>query len=117
MLQYALKIVVLAVLIVVVAEVAKRWPLWAAVATSVPAVSIAALILLYMDVGKPQQVMIVSHAMFWLCFPSLALFGVLALLLKLGWDFWPSFLGASGAFAAVYLLALWAMNQLGLGPA
>jgi hypothetical protein len=117
MLQYALKVLVLALLIVAVTEVAKRWPFWAAVATSVPAVSIAAIILLYLDLGDSQRAATLSHAMFWLCFPSLALLGGLPLFLKLGWNFWPSFAAACGAFAVVFAASLWVMNRLGLGPA
>jgi hypothetical protein len=114
MLQYALKVLVMGLVIVAVAEIAKRYPFWAAIATSVPAVSVLAIVLLYVDTGDVPRVATLSHMMFWLTFPSLALVGTLPLLLRLGWPFWPSFAASWLAFGVTYVVVVWVIDRLRL---
>jgi hypothetical protein len=101
--QYALKIGLSAVVLVTVAEVAKRSPLWAAALASLPLTSLLAFVWLYLDTADSSKIAALSSSIFWMVLPSLLLFILLPLLLRLGWSFWSSLLFASGATALAYL--------------
>lgn len=88
--QYGLKIVLSALIIVAVAELAKRSSFWGAALASLPLTSILAFIWLYLDSGNTEQVAALSHGIFWLVLPSLVLLILLPLLLRGGFNFWLS---------------------------
>jgi F0F1-type ATP synthase assembly protein I len=106
--QYFIKVIVSAILIVVISEISKRSSLWGAVVASLPVVSIIAFMFLYQETKDVNKVMDLSKDIFWLVIPSLALFISLPLLLKKGIDFYPA-LGTSCVITlGCYLL----MNQV-----
>jgi uncharacterized membrane protein (GlpM family) len=106
--QYFIKVIVSAMLIVVISEISKRSSLWGAVVASLPVVSIIAFMFLYQETKDVNKVMDLSKDIFWLVIPSLALFISLPLLLKKGIDFYPA-LGTSCVITlGCYLL----MNQV-----
>ena len=82
MLAVTIKIVVTAVLVVAISEVAKRSTLLGAVLASLPLTSLLAMIWLYADTGDAQQVADLASGIFWLVLPSLVLFVALPLLLR-----------------------------------
>ena len=92
--QFAVKVAVTALVVVTVAELAKRSSFWGAVLASLPLTSLLAFVWLYLDTGNGQAVASLSSSIFWLVLPSLPLFLVLPALLRSGWAFWPS-LGAA----------------------
>lgn len=92
--QTILKISLSAIILVAIAELAKRSSFWAAALASLPLTSLLAFVWLYLDTGDIQKVMALSHGIFWLVLPSLVLFITLPLLLRSGLGFWES-LGAS----------------------
>jgi hypothetical protein len=96
MLHYAVKVAVSVLLIVVVSEIAKRQSLLAALVASLPIVSILAMIWLYIETHDVSRVSELSYQIFWLVIPSLALFLLLPIFIKLGFGFWLS-LGAAVA--------------------
>jgi hypothetical protein len=100
MLQFALKISLSAIILVAVAELAKRSSFWAAALASLPLTSLLAFVWLYLDSGDLQKISVLSHDIFWLVLPSLVLFIALPLLLRNGLGFWVS-LGASCIATAV----------------
>ena len=100
--QYALKIGLSALILVVVAEVAKRSTFWAAAVASLPLISLLAFVWLYLDTGDVQKVAALSSGIFWLVLPSLLLFVLLPLLLRSGWGFWFSLAVSSAATALAY---------------
>lgn len=102
MMQYALKIVPSAAILVVVAALAKRSSFWAAALTSLPLISLLAFVWLYLDTGEIKKVATLSHGIFWLVLPSLVLFIVLPLLLRSGLGFWLSLGSACFATAAYF---------------
>ncbi|WP_036250003.1 DUF3147 family protein [Methylobacter sp. BBA5.1] len=102
MIQYALKIVLSAAILVAVAELAKRSSFWAAALASLPLTSLLAFVWLYLDTGDIKKVATLSHGIFWLVLPSLVLFIVLPLLLRGGLGFWLSLGTACFATAAAY---------------
>lgn len=101
--QYALKIGLSALILVAIAEVAKRSPFWAAALASLPLTSLLAFIWLYVDTGDTQKIAALSSGIFWLVLPSLLLFVLLPILLRSGLGFWVSLLTASATTALAYL--------------
>jgi hypothetical protein len=110
---YIIKVAVTAVVVVAVAEIAKRSPVWASLLASLPLTSLLAFVWLYRDTGEPERVAALAQSIFWLVLPSLVLFIVLPLLIRAGWDFWAS-LGASCAVTAgAYLAMVWVLGRFG----
>lgn len=101
--QYALKIALSALVIVAVAEVAKRNTFWAAALASLPLTSVLAFVWLYLDTGDVDRVATLSGSIFWLVLPSLLLLVLLPILLRNGQGFWLSLAVSSGATALAYL--------------
>ena len=109
--QYALKIALSALILVAVAEIAKRSSFWAAALASLPLTSLLAFVWLYLDTGDVQQVAALAGGIFWLVLPSLLLFVLLPILLRNGLGFWLS-LAISGAATALAYLGM--VKLLGL---
>ncbi|MHB1085346.1 MAG: DUF3147 family protein [Thiobacillus sp.] len=101
--QYALKIGLSALILVAIAEIAKRSTFWAAAIASLPLTSLLAFVWLYVDTGDAQKIASLSSGIFWLVLPSLLLFVLLPVLLRSGLGFWASLLTASTATALAYL--------------
>ena len=85
--QYLIKVLLTALLVVAIAEIAKRSTLMGAVLASLPLTSILAIVWLYTDTGDVARVAELAGSVFWLVLPSLALFMVLPAALKAGWSF------------------------------
>ena len=112
--QYALKVALSAVVVVALAELAKRSTFWGALLASLSLVSLLAFVWLYLDMGTTERVGALSQGIFWLVLASLALFLVLPALLRMGWPSWPS-LGASCALTVgAYFALIWALGRLGI---
>ena len=101
--HYALKIGLSALILVAVAEVAKRSTFWAAALASLPLTSVLAFVWLYLDTGDVQKIATLSLSIFWLVLPSLLLLVLLPVLLRSGWGFWVSLAVSSAATALAYL--------------
>lgn len=112
--QYALKVTLTAIIIVAIAEIAKRSSFWAAVLASLPLTSVLAFLLLYLETGSTQKIAALSQGIFWLVIPSLLLFVLLPLLLRTGWGFWISLVTSLLATAAAYFAMAWAMSRFGI---
>ena len=102
MLEAAIKVIITSVLVVAIAEVAKRSSLFAAILASIPLTSVLAMIWLYLDTGDVEKVATLASGIFWLVLPSLALFIALPLLLRAGWPFVPSLLVSSALTVGCY---------------
>jgi hypothetical protein len=113
MLQYVVKVLLSAVVIVAVAEIAKRSTLWAAALASLPLTSILAFVWLHLDGESSARIAALAGSIFWLVVPSLLLFVVLPVLLRHGWSFWPSLLASCGVTAVAYGAVLWWIERLG----
>jgi hypothetical protein len=101
--QYALKIALSALVVVAVAEIAKRSTFWAAALASLPLTSVLAFVWLYLDTGDVERVATLSMSIFWLVLPSLLLLVLLPLLLRAGVGFWLSLVLSAAATALAYL--------------
>ena len=111
MLYYSIKILLSSLIIVTVSEIAKRSSLLGALLASLPLTSLLAFVWLYLDTGDVQKVSDLSSDIFWLVLPSLALFLVLPLLIKMGWGFWLSLAVAMLVTAACYGVMLLLFKQ------
>jgi hypothetical protein len=112
--QYALKIGLSALILVAIAEVAKRSTFWAAAVASLPLTSLLAFIWLYLDTGDVQKIATLSGSIFWLVLPSLLLFVLLPLLLRSGLGFWFSLAASIAATALAYLGMIKLLGMLGI---
>lgn len=84
---YISKVVISAVLIVLVSEIAKRSTFWGAFIASLPLVSILALTWLYVETKDTAKVAALASSTLWFVLPSLTFFLVFPALLKAGRGF------------------------------
>ncbi len=113
MTYYLVKVVVSAVLIVAISEIAKRSAFLAGLVASLPIVSLLAFVWLYLDTRSIDKVAALSTSVFWLVLPSLSLFIALPLLLKKTENFYLS-LGVSVAIMlACYAVMAAAVRRFG----
>jgi hypothetical protein len=110
----ALKVAITAVLVVAIAELAKRSTLLAAVLASLPLTSLLAMIWLYADTGDAHKVADLAGGIFWLVLPSLVLFIALPLMLRAGWPFGASLLASSALTVAAYFAMIALLRRLGI---
>jgi hypothetical protein len=115
MVYYAVKVLLSAVLIVLVTELAKRSTLAGALIASLPLTSLLAFVWLYWDTRDASRVAGLSIDIFWLVIPSLALFLALPLFIRLGWGFWSSLLAASAVTVACYGAMVVVLRRFGVG--
>jgi hypothetical protein len=111
---YLVKIAVTTVLIVLIAEIAKRSSFAGALLASVPLVSVLAMMWLYIDTKDVTKVSDLATSVFWLVLPSLALFVTLPLLLKQGLNFYLSMSISIGITIACYFLMITFLNHYGV---
>lgn len=90
MVYYVVKVLLSAVTIVAVTEIAKRSSTLAALVASLPLTSLLAFVWLHLEGSTPAQISALSAQVFWLVLPSLVLFVVFPLLLRQGQGFWPA---------------------------
>lgn len=114
MIYYVTKIVISAVLIVAVSELAKRSSFAGALLASVPLVSVLAMLWLYIDTKDIEKVSALASSVFWFVLPSLVLFISLPLLLKQGLNFYVSMSFAIGLTIAAYWFMVAVLNHYGV---
>ena len=114
MMQYLIKVLITAVLVVVVSEIAKRSSLAGAVLASVPLVSVFAMVWLYIETDDVLQVAALAKNIVWLVIPSLALFLVLPAMLARGHEFYSSLGVSIAATAFCYFLIVLLVRRWGL---
>jgi succinate-acetate transporter protein len=108
---YALKILVSAVLIAAISEIAKRSSFLGGLIGSLPLVSILALMWLYLDTRSLEKTSALSYSIFWLVLPSLSLFIALPWLLKRTENFYLSLGGAIAIMAVFYFAMVAALRR------
>lgn len=115
MLYYAVKVLLSALVIVAVSEIAKRSTAFAAFVASLPLTSLLAFVWLRIDGEEPARIAELSAQIFWLILPSLVLFPLLPLLVRHGLGFWTSLGLSILATAGAYLMMLPLLRRLGVG--
>lgn len=105
-LHYVVKIVLSALLVVVISEIARRHSMFAALIASLPVISILAIVWLYIESSDVARVSELSRQIVWLVIPSLAFFLLLLVFIKLGLGFWLSLGAAIAGTVACYLVTV-----------
>jgi hypothetical protein len=114
MLYYALKVAISALIIVAIAEIAKRSSGFAALLASLPLTSLLAFVWMHVEGADSANIADLSSQIFWLVLPSLVLFILLPLLLKQGFGFWLSFALSVVATVVCYLVMLPLLRKFGV---
>ena len=99
---FILKVIITALIVATVSEVARRYSLFAAAIASLPLTSILALIWLYHDTHDIDKISELSYAILWLIAPSLLFFIALPMLLQTGMKFYPALLSSCVIMSAGY---------------
>ena len=115
MLDYAIKVAISALLIVAVTEISKRSTLLGAALASLPITSLLAFVWLYWDTGDAHRVAELATNILWLALVSMIFFVSLPVLIKAGWQFWPSLSVSLALTATVYLAMAFLLRRLGIG--
>ena len=111
---FLIKVLVSAVLVALVSEIAKRSPAFGARVASLPLVSVLGMIWLWRDTREPQRLAAHSEATFWYVLPSLPMFLLIPALLRAGVPF-PLALAAGVALTVVlYLLTTAVLARFGV---
>lgn len=112
--NFAVKVVVSALIVAAVSELAKRSPAFAALVASLPLVSVLGMIWLWRDTGDPVRLAAHSEATFWYVLPSLPMFLLIPALLRAGISF-PVALAAGVVLTlALYLLTTAVLARFGV---
>jgi len=114
LIYYLVKVALTTVLIVAIAEIAKRSSFVGALLASVPLISVLAMVWLYIDTKDVMKVSALAMSIFWLVLPSLALFVTLPLLLKQGVNFYLSISIAIVVTIGCYGLMVTALTHFGV---
>ncbi len=113
--QPLIKILLSALLIFAVSEIAKRSSLFGALVASLPTVSMLAMIWLWRDTHDAVRLARFSTGVFWLALPSLVLFALLpALLLRWNFSFPVALALASSATVVTYFAMLAFLKSFGV---
>jgi hypothetical protein len=114
MLYYALKVAISALIIVAIAEIAKRSSGFAALLASLPLTSLLAFVWMHVEGVDSANIADLSGQIFWLVLPSLVLFILLPLLLKQGLGFWLSLSLSVVATVVCYFVMLPLLRKFGV---
>ena len=109
-----LKAVISGVIVAAVSEIAKRSPALGALVVSLPLVSILAMIWLWRDTADPERIAGHAQATFWFVLPSLPMFLVLPILLRMGAGFWVALAASCGLTVGLYLLMVALLPRLSI---
>ena len=112
----AIKVLLSALLIVAVSEIARRSSLLAALLASLPLTSVLAMVWMHVEGSAAEDIAGLSGQVFWLVLPSLLLFLLLPALLRHGWGFWWSLGASCAATAGGYLVMLALLRRAGITP-
>ena len=113
MIQYLIKLLISAILIVAVSEISRRSSFLGGLLASLPLVSFLSLIWLYLDTHDPVKVAALSKSIFWLVLPSLIFFLALPPLLKSKLNFPLSMTLATAAMFAAYSIQILILKKMG----
>ena len=112
--QYFIKILITAILVVAISELSKRLTFIGAILASLPLTSILAIVWLYRDTHDTQKIIDLSSNIFWAVLPSLIFFLVLPLFLKNGVHFTASLIYSIVIMFASYSLYAFILQKFGV---
>lgn len=114
MAYYITKIIITALLIVLISEIAKRSSLMGALLAAIPLVSILAMTWMYIDTNNSSNAVEFSNRIVWLIAPSMTLFIAFPILIKQGFGFYPSMLISIFMTIFAYNIVIFFLDKLGI---
>lgn len=108
------KVIITAIVVVAISEIAKRSSAIGAVVASLPLTSLLAFVWIYGESGDTTKIAALSRSIFWYVLPSLVLFIALPVLLERGLAFWPSLAIACGLTFVAYLAMTAVLGRFGI---
>src|SRR3989338_5601319 len=99
---FFIKMIVSALMIACVSEVAKRYTFMGALMISWPIISVLTIGWLYLETHDIQKIQIFSREVFWLTLPGLAFFLIFPGLLQLAVNFYVALLSSLLVTAGIY---------------
>ena len=114
MLYLLIKAAISGAIVAAVSEIARRYPGWGGLVASLPLTSLFAMLWLWRDTGDAERVAELSQSTIWFFIPSVPLFIVLPILLRLGLGFWLSIAIVVAGTLALYALMFWAAPRIGI---
>ena len=109
-----IKILISAILIALISEIAKRSTFLGAVLASIPLVSVMAMIWLYIDTNDSLQVVQLSKGIFWLVIPSLVLFITFPIFIRLQFSFYTALSAALFAMVFTYFITIAVLKKFNI---
>ena len=114
MIYYITKLIITALLIVLISEIAKRSSLAGALLAAIPLVSILAMTWMYIDTKESTDAVEFSYRIVWLIAPSMTLFIAFPLLIKKGLGFYPSMIISILMTVFAYYSVIFLLNKFGI---
>ena len=114
MLYFLVKTFITAIVVVLVAEIAKRSSLLAGLIVSIPLTTFLAFIWLYWETKDTQKIIDLSNATLLMVIPSLFFFIFLPILLRSNISFVLSMSGSVLLTAACYFIFVYVLQKIGL---
>ena len=112
--RFVLKVIVTALVVAGISEIAKRSSLLGALLASLPLTSLLAFIWLYLDKHENEPVAKLSMDIFWMVIPSLAFFPIFSSLLRQDVSFYLSLGIAALTTAGIYYLFFLVLKSSGI---
>jgi hypothetical protein len=114
MFYYIIKVLISAVLIVLISEIAKRSTLIGGILASVPLISVLSFVWLYFETQNVEKIASLSYSVFILVIPSLILFLILPVLLRMKVHFFLSLFISIAVTAGFYYILIAIFQKLGI---
>ena len=114
MIYIIIKILITAIVVVAVAEIAKRSSLFAGLLASIPLTSFLAFIWLYWEKHDSQMVIDLSYSILLMVIPSFTFFIILPLALKFNNSFTMSMILATISTILAYWIFTLMLNKIGI---
>lgn len=114
MVYYITKLIITALLIVLISEIAKRSSLLGALLAAIPLVSILAMTWMYIDTNSSSSAVEFSNRIVWLIAPSMTLFIAFPVLIKKGFGFYPSMLVSILMTIFAYYSVIFVLGKFGI---
>ena len=112
--RFFVKVIVTALVVTGISEIAKRSSLLGALLASLPLTSLLAFIWLYLDKHENEPVAKLSMDIFWMVIPSLAFFPIFSYLLRQDVSFYLSMGIAAILTAGIYYLFFLLLKSTGI---
>ncbi len=109
-----IRVLLSAIIIVLVAELAKINATLGGFIKSLPIISLMAIIWLYSQTHDMEKIAVLSYSTFWFVLPTLPFFLILPYLLRHGLHFYTSLFISLVIMLACYMITILVLRELGL---